>query len=533
MEVADRKQTGVEARRSWPETSSFLTRNAFWLLPALFSVCYFGRTMLRASGKPFWYDEICTLYIVRLPTFADSWAAVMHGADYNPPLFYIIHRAFRALFGESQLALRLPEIFSFWIFCLCLFRFVSKRAGLAAGWIAMALPMLTGAYYYATEARPHGLVLGFLGLALICWQELQERPERWSWRLGFAAALGAAYFTHCYAVLLAIPFGLTELWHTVREKKIRWREWITLFIPPIAAVISFIPLIRSFRTTLQDSGFQQQFAGKLSDIPDYYLFILAPCWLLVAAVIFLYVRGLREPQNQPPLGKRPSRQELTLILSLCSLPVFGIVAAIVTRGPMFARYVLGVTAGCVLLLAFGCISRTFRHADSMLAILVALVAFGLFAQTVRLRHKGVEEYFVEPSTKTGFSRHPADPMELYSKVLADSPPDKPLAIRSILEFLYIYHYAPEARARLYPISVDRREPAYRLNKAVREWCRVDFNPEKQLDDFISEHRDFYFYGTVPDFLLLNNLFKRPGVTITSFKREENSHFLLHVKVATP
>jgi 4-amino-4-deoxy-L-arabinose transferase-like glycosyltransferase len=89
---------------------------------------------------------------------------VLAGADFNPPLFYLIQWDNRALFGEGLIALRLPEIVGFWIFSLCLFRFVSKRAGLLAGWVAMLIPSLSIAYYYAYEVRPHGLVLGFPGL---------------------------------------------------------------------------------------------------------------------------------------------------------------------------------------------------------------------------------------------------------------------------------------------------------------------------------------------------------------------------------
>jgi hypothetical protein len=496
-----------------------------------FTAIYFGRTLLRATAKPFWYDEICTLYITRLATFAQSWAAELHGADYNPPLFYIIHRASRALFGDGQLALRLPEIFCFWLFCVCLFRFVSKRAGLTAGWIAMALPMLTGAYYYATEARPHGLILGFLGLAMVCWQELEQKPGHWGWRIGFAASLALAYFSHCYAVLLAIPFGLTEAWRTLRTRQFRWREWITLFIPPAAAVISFVPLLRTYRTILQTSGFGQQFAPKLSDAFDFYPFALAPCWFIVAIAIVLYIAGLRRlPDRSDPKIGIPTHQELTLAVSLFALPVFGVVFAYVMRGPIFLRYLLAATAGCVLLVTYACLWSHFRRASTYLAIFVGLLLAAQLARTVRLRHKGLAEFMVEPSANIFFTRNPSDPMEPYSMLRSSTAPDQPVVVHSFVEFLFLQHYSPALKPRLFPVSRDTKEQGYLLNKAVREWCHIDFNREQPIDDFVAAHHDFQLYGTKSDFSLLMHIFKHPGTKITSFQWGDDGHFLMTLHV---
>jgi hypothetical protein len=42
--------------------------------------------------------------------------------------------------------------------CICLFQFVQTGVGTLYGFIALLLPMLTDARYYATEARPYALV---------------------------------------------------------------------------------------------------------------------------------------------------------------------------------------------------------------------------------------------------------------------------------------------------------------------------------------------------------------------------------------
>src|SRR5262245_65490298 len=125
-----------------------------------------------------WNDELFTFYTSRLPKVSDIWGALLTGADQIPPLFHLITRAAFALFGVNSLSVRLPEVLGFWVMSLCLFRFVSKRSSALYGFAAMLVPLITVAYDYAYEARPYGLVLGFCGLALLCWQSAAEGHYR-------------------------------------------------------------------------------------------------------------------------------------------------------------------------------------------------------------------------------------------------------------------------------------------------------------------------------------------------------------------
>ena len=131
---------------------------------AVVSAVYFADIFLKASRKCFWSDELFTVYLCRLPTFKDTWTAVTHGVDFNPPLFYLLIRFAQRLFGEGLIATRLPAIVGVWLFCICLFLFVARRAGVTSGFIAGAFPFFTLAQYYAYEARAHGIVLGWCGL---------------------------------------------------------------------------------------------------------------------------------------------------------------------------------------------------------------------------------------------------------------------------------------------------------------------------------------------------------------------------------
>src|SRR6266851_2535093 len=77
---------------------------------ALVSAVYFADILLKASRKCFWFDELVTTYLCRLHDFKSTWTAVLHGADFNPPLLYLLTRTAQGLFREGLIATRLPAI---------------------------------------------------------------------------------------------------------------------------------------------------------------------------------------------------------------------------------------------------------------------------------------------------------------------------------------------------------------------------------------------------------------------------------------
>jgi hypothetical protein len=105
-----------------------LERNRYVFL-LLASLGYFSVTIYRAQHQLFWFDEIFTFYIARLPNIASIWNACMHGVDFNPPLLYLLTRWSQGIFGVNELGTRMPEVVGFWVFCLCLYRFTSWVAG--------------------------------------------------------------------------------------------------------------------------------------------------------------------------------------------------------------------------------------------------------------------------------------------------------------------------------------------------------------------------------------------------------------------
>ena len=114
--------------------------------------------------------------------------------------------------------------------------------GAGMGLVAMLTPMVTAPILYATEARAYGLMLGFVGLAMVCWQNIADGRSRTLSLAGLGIFLTAALSMHCYAVLTLVPFGLAELTRSWERKKIDGGAWLAICLP-LTTVLSYLPLL--------------------------------------------------------------------------------------------------------------------------------------------------------------------------------------------------------------------------------------------------------------------------------------------------
>src|SRR5947209_19065616 len=141
--VADLKIFSKRAQISFAR----LNRTPFVVL-CCFTLPYWVITLLLAKTKPFWYDELLTFYISRLPTLADVWRTLLSGAEEQPPLFFISTRAVAAALGHSRHSIRIPEIFGFWIMSHALLFYVRQRSTIAYELIALLRPLHRRTYEY-------------------------------------------------------------------------------------------------------------------------------------------------------------------------------------------------------------------------------------------------------------------------------------------------------------------------------------------------------------------------------------------------
>ncbi|HTR35472.1 MAG TPA: hypothetical protein VMH80_06205 [Bryobacteraceae bacterium] len=485
----------------WAE---ILTRHPYVFL-VLVSLAYFLITIYRAQRKLFWFDELFTFYIARLPDLGSIWAACKSGADFNPPLLYLLTRWSQAVFGAAELGTRMPQIVGFWLFCLCLYRLVSVRGGVLAGFIALLFPLTTGGYWYAYEARSYGLVLGFFGLALICWQALaQGSAHRTLMLAGLTASLTCAALCHAYAFLLLVPLGLGELARTILRRRFDSLAWCALLLPLAVLIAILAPLLRAIRAAhippaLPSPGNTIWSGWDLSLAPHFALAVV----LLLAAQSLWVAVSSTGTRNQSATNGSLAAHEIVALGALLGTPLFVFIATRAAGVPSFGRYSLIAMAGFACLLGAAC---TQARATGLAVVLISLLfCAGAFWQFYR------GSFVVEPSTRLKVATRDAGDAFSFKWLTASAPGDEPIVLADDLEFASMFHYAPAPiRSRFVFLVPDVNGEGY---SRLQSCCGAP-GIVMSTAAFLAAHRSFFVYGTLNRLASQAVKFRRKGGQIT-------------------
>jgi hypothetical protein len=450
-----------------------------YLILFLFSTLYLFATCFRASQKLFWYDELITVYLSRLPDMTSVWNATRQGTDFNPPLFFGITRVSESLFGEGHIGTRLPEILGFWILCLCIFRFVSSRTSVLAGTISMLFPLVTVAYYYAYEARPHGIVLGFAGLALVCWQaSLRSRRRAW-WLIGLFAALLCAILNHTYGVLLLVPLGLAEFARALRLRRIDWAASLAI----VASLAGVLPSLLLFRATkVFVPGLAP--ASFISAVKSYQTIFEPAVIVLVAGLILYFFLRFASPNPSAPPSEAQSLQlpEVIAIVAFSAMPFFAYFLARLTGAPFYFRYGISAVIGVACL--FGILAAK-KPAVGLCTLALLAAQIGL-----TLKYAGADT-LREPSTNIQLSTRADQFAHRYREMEAAPDKNSPIVLFDDFEFLPTIYYAPPdiaSRLVVPRFSQVNFEFYIRLQRFSKVAGRGEIMP-----DFLASHDNFLVY----------------------------------------
>jgi len=431
-------------RRTWERLASPAEAVAAalekkWLLLALvFGEVYLAITILH-SLRRFWYDELFTYYMTRLPGFGVLWTALKEGADLNPPLFYLVTEGFQKLFGDGEPGTRLPAVVGFLLMLLCIFLFVSRYGSRLAALAAMSFPVITGAYYYASEARPYGIELGFAGVAAVCWQSAARNERRNLYLPGMALALGCALMSHCYAVLVLIPFAVAEAVRLVLRRKFDW-PMLAALAAPCPLVLSYLPLMGVARHDTWNNAF---FRPDWTSFADCYwkLFGGALLPLLLAGVFLVLDRWAHSPSIPPPVGAGSIPvQDMAIAVGFGVVPVFAVLLAMTVTGLYEFRYGILGTIGVSILL--GALLARRSRSSKAAAAAVFLVFAGTFLASSGL---WVARFFAPPAASHEASEPPLR--------LADLSEGVPIVMADPILFLEFDHYeSPKLLSRMYYLT---------------------------------------------------------------------------------
>jgi hypothetical protein len=496
---------------------------------AVFSLIYFLDATLLASEKYFWFDELCTVHVDRLSTFGQAQQAIEHGVDWNPPLFHLLTRLAGGPFGYGLISTRLPEMVGFWVLCICLFLIVERRFGTASGVVAMLLPLLTSAKFYAYEARPSGLVLGFAGLAALAWQRIPlTRYRRWCVAV-FGISLVAAFLSHGYALTLGFPFCVAELYRSYRRGRLDWTLWCSMALAVLVSVPFLLPLVRNLRQGVGSSR-EFFFPPNWNSVSQFYQYLLSPAILLILAFFILFVLVRIYLPDAIPVAEQASidlSSDVVLALGFLAIPAVTLILAVVSKGPFISRYMISAVIGVALIAGIGAGSLGRKP---WLPISIAfVVACSFLIDTVRIlkhRREGIGEILIEPSSMLRLETTPRNPLALNQIILSARESNLPIVILSPWEFSYLFEYSPnDIKQRLRYLTRNGTDLGTNLIQAARDWSGVNYDIAYE-HDFLRSNSHFLVYGSPENTSAF--LVNRKHATVQSVKAGEGPYSEEHV-----
>jgi hypothetical protein len=469
------------------------------------------RSVVAAASKPLWFDELCTWIITRLGSPQAIWQALMHAADGQPPLFYLIEAHFGALVRDPEIAFRIPSILAFACVLVFVYAFLRKRTTSANALLCSALLLLTILFdTYAVEARPYSLEVACIALAMLCYQHAPS-PRR---MILMALALALAENLHYYAIFALVPFAAAEIAYVLKTRRFRLSVWLALLCG-VLPLLWLFPLLRALTAT-----YGQHLLAPASLVRTFAIYgwifashsnVVLVSTLVMACAAGLLVGGaallqafLSSPRLRNEWIADPFAHEQILALGFLALPFIAYAGAKISHGALTDRYVLSVVLGvplaaCYLVTRIGRKGRLLFAAAAMLLLVARESRFWIsqdhhLAQ-VQLPWPRVQQMLDEAGN-----------------------PNLPVAISSAVQYLELNHYAPpELNQRLLllvdppkAIEYDGTDSGDRQMLLLRQYAPL------HVEDFPQ------FRATHTQFLLLSNGDARLDWWPTRFRAEPNT-----------
>jgi len=440
--------------------------------------------------RPLWFDELFTFYLSRLPRLDQLFRALP--ADGNPPLYYLLARVSMHIFGESELALRLPALVGFLGAALAVYWYIRRWRAAIFAFLGMLLLLSGPMASYGSEARSYSLMLGFTGLALVSWQAAAARNRsRALPLLGVAAGIAGAVASHHYgAVQVAVALVFGESVRIFEQRRLD----IPLYCAAAAGLsmlVFTLPLVAAARHVMLDYVKQSPVFWARPTLRAIFSYrSMLPLWFVPALLLLWLSTRVVDPPRETPATREACRipaHEIAAAVGLALMVPIVIGLTSLTTGYYMDRYAIGAAMGIAILAGqlVPAIGRRSGQAGAVSALCVILLAADIAF------HPVLASAFHGTAWRHAASATP-------DSLLSRAPGTDPIVIASALEYSQDWWYAPTPlRTRIHYLS----DPAF----AVRE---PDFLPEVSLaadqqylpskvdrfQEFVASHRHFLVYA---------------------------------------
>lgn len=342
----------------------------FWRWAALFLLVFLACSIAIDLRIKMWMDELFTLYVAKQDGLSGIIRAIIEGCDGSPPIYAMIAQKILPLTAHEELAVRLPATIGFGCMLACVLAFCRRRLPAAYAWIA-ALLACDGCLYYATDARPYGVVLGCAAAALLFWQLAIDGVRRPLTVMLLAVSLALMVAMHYYAIFFLAPILAGEIWRANAAR--------SLDVGILAATLpACFVLALHYRLIEASKPFQAHFWSPASwrMIEPFYGSHLLP--MLDICSVALIVLALRRKSAVQPAHPMSSMRghEWVAFISLALMPPFVIGLSKYTTHAFADRYLVWVVMGFAILvtaLLYRAIGKHDIVALPILAILLLLI----------------------------------------------------------------------------------------------------------------------------------------------------------------
>jgi 4-amino-4-deoxy-L-arabinose transferase-like glycosyltransferase len=386
-----------------------------------------------ACTLPLWIDELYTLFISRLPTLPEM-LRVMPTAD-HPPLHYLVTRFSIQIFGQTEFALRLPELLAYMAAGLLTYK-ITRRHGTAIESL-FALSLMLGSILsilQAHTARPYGMLLAFTTLVFACWQAATLREQNRLLALcGVSLGIAGAILSHHFGVIhVGVMLGSGETARLIQRRRLD--GWMLAFIAAgLTPLTLTVPMMRQSHLQLSEAiRHSPDFYGRpsLGDLAGYLLIVALPLLCLVAAFAFLPWPRQNAADCSSATRPVPAHEWAAVGALSLLLPLMILLTAIET-GYFLTRYAIGSSLGLALLggWALPRLDRLRLIAQPLLA-LSTLSFLLLIAAALLIENMSQPIWNAQPAAKA------------VSPLLLNAPGDLPIVVANVFDYAPQWWYAP-------------------------------------------------------------------------------------------
>ncbi len=398
---------------------------------------YFLSSLFIAAHRVYWFDELFTVHIARLPKLSAIWSALANGVDALPLPYYLLVRGFDSAFGPGDVAARMPSAIALLVGLLVIFDCARRLTDGLHGLIAFSVATCSFLPYYGYEARSYAIYFMLAALSFWAWNYNGDRQNLGT--LLFGASFFAGVCFHYYFAMCLLPYLLWEM--------LRWKlghrpssDLLAGVAGTVIAVVLLSPFALAFSRKFSNGYWNRPSLLELRAIFGQ----IFPDGLFLLALIMLWVVIAGWDDRQEPSLAMQSAEATGWLFLLIPLAAF-FVAETITNA-FYSRYFIGVVPGVAVAFAIS-LYRYFRKAAQIsLGIFVLLAGWGVAQQLTVVRHPdkveatGIRDFLQVESTLQLEGKH----------YFVFSGP---------LLFLEAQHYAvhPEQCVLFLPSDFDRQE----------------------------------------------------------------------------